>query len=281
MLKEMEGRIREFGLNLYDIAMISEEGAEMLQLQPANRCQDSYSIAKLFATTAIGKLWDAGKISMDDRVADILGKYMPDGADASWQKVTVDHALRHRIGYDADCMDIDTMDASKFDSLDYLSIVLKQSVPHEPGTFYKYTDAAFYLVSRIVGVVAGMPLDKYLDDMMFRQLRCREVAWSRCPAGYPIGATGLYIPSHDMVKLGWAYLNGGEYEGERLFSKAWADMAIEREYELHPVGDHFVGKGGMNGQMLMFSREKRIAIAWHGYITGGAANPLKEFFAEL
>jgi len=271
MLQELETRIRELGGNIYTVAVMTDDGLETLRLVPANRCQDSYSVAKLYTTTAIGKLWDAGKLSMDDRIVDILGAHMPADADPNWQKVTVDHALRHRIGFETDCMDIDTMDASKFDSLDYLSIVLRHPVPQEPGEFRKYTDAAFYLLSRVVGEVAGMPLDKYLDDMLFRQFRCREIAWSRCPAGHPIGATGLYIPTHDMVKLGWAYMNGGVYEGERIFSEAWAKLAMERGYELYPMGEKFIGKGGMCGQKVMFHKTKRLAVAWHAYVNDGDA----------
>lgn len=31
------------------------------------------------------------------------------------------------------------------------------------------------------------------------------------------------------------------------------------------VETSFKGKTGMNGQMVMYSREKGLAVAWHGY----------------
>lgn len=265
MLERLAEQIRGLGYNLYGIASISDDGAEYIQLQPANLCQNSYSVAKLFTATAIGMLWDAGRLDMDERVADVLGRYFPAEADPRWREVTVDHLLRHRAGFGRGLLDIDVDDASAYDTRDYLSLVLREKLPYEPGTQHQYTDAAFYVLSRIIAERAGAACDRLLAHALFDQLGFREAAWSRCPLGYPIGATGLYINARDMVKLGWAYLNEGVYNGQRIFSAGWARLAVEREYELHPQGDGYIGKGGMNGQKLMFSPEKRIAFAWHGY----------------
>ena len=49
--------------------------------------------------------------------------------------------------------------------------------------------------------------------------------------GYPMGATGLYISSADMVKLGQVYLEGGTYYGRRILSEEWVIMSLEREYD--------------------------------------------------
>ena len=47
-------------------------------------------------------------------------------------------------------------------------------------------------------------------------------------------------------------------------------MAIERGYELHPLGaGDLIGKGGMLGQMAAFSPEGGFAIAWHAHEDGG------------
>ncbi|MFQ9800116.1 MAG: hypothetical protein ACLR23_15565 [Clostridia bacterium] len=44
--------------NLYNAAVMDAEGIHTLQFQPANACNDSYSVAKLFTVTALGMLWD-------------------------------------------------------------------------------------------------------------------------------------------------------------------------------------------------------------------------------
>ena len=67
-----------------------------------------------------------------------------------------------------------------------------------------------------------------------------------------MGATGLYVQSADMVKLGMLYLDGGVYRGERFLSREWTDMAVSRCYALAPCGPNGAyGKGGMYGQELL------------------------------
>ena len=94
------------------------------------------------------------------------------------------------------------------------------------------------------------------------------MAWSCCPHGYPMGATGLYLSTGDMAKLGLVYANGGRYGEKQVVSEAWVALALDRGYEFRPVGERgLYAKGGMRGQMLCFSVEKGEAYAWHGFET--------------
>ena len=69
-----------------------------------------------------------------------------------------------------------------------------------------------------------------------------------------------------MVKIAWLYQNYGVYHGTQIISKEWVELTEKEQYDLYPLENSgFWGKGGMNGQMTMFNREKRISAAWHGY----------------
>ena len=57
-------------------------------------------------------------------------------------------------------------------------------------------------------------------------MRFKEFAWSRCPFGYSIGATGLYLRTEDVVKLGILYLNKGMWKEERIISEACVNLVL-------------------------------------------------------
>jgi CubicO group peptidase (beta-lactamase class C family) len=83
--------------------------------------------------------------------------------------------------------------------------------------------------------------------------------------GHVLGATGLYIRTDDMVKLGAVYMNGGKWKGQSIVSEQWVKTALERRYELKPTGfGSSYGKGGMLGQMLLIVPDKRLVVGWHG-----------------
>ena len=257
------------GDNLYDFAWLDENSGWLHRFQPCSNCHNGYSVAKLFIATAIGLLWDEGKLSLDDPV----GRFFP--TDSPWRQVSVHHLLTHTSGIDRGFLDIDNDDLSQYSSDDYLSILLAQPLPYAPGTHEQYSDAVFYLLARIVEQVQGQPADDFLTEWLFRPMGFGETAWSRCPQHHPIGGTGFYAGAQDVVKLGLLYLNGGVYQGRRLLSEKWVQTALRNQYELHPLGhDDWVGKLGMCGQGVAFSPRRKAAAAWHAFDTEGKTEAL-------
>lgn len=283
MMEKMKNFIIEKGLNFYDLAIMTENGIESCKLQPCNHCNDSYSIAKAFTMTAIGLLVDQGKLNVQAHVADLLRDYVPADIDPNWELVTIEHVLMHRIGIAAEFMDIDSFDANDFGTKDYLSYIFRQSLVHTPGTVYVYNDVGFYLLGRVVHAVSGETMDRFLMRHLIIFMDFSEIAWSCCPYGHPIAGTGLYVRARDMVKLAWLYMNDGVYNGKRLLSSSWVNQVLEHQYELAPVktGSKLIGKGGMNGQMICFSAEEKVAIAWHSYEAGGRSGEVIEFVSEI
>ena len=257
--------IASLGLNLYDFALYTSEGVFTHRFQPCNNCADSYSVAKLFVVTALGMLWDEGRIRMDDPLS--LYYDIPESADPRWRAATIENAVTHRLGFGEGFLDIDAEDVTEYPTDDYLSMVFAHPLSCDPGTEFQYSDAAYYLLSRLISKVSGEGLDVFLSRRLLKPLRFHEAAWSRCPQEYPIGATGLYISAADMVKLPALYMQHGLWHGQRILSKAWVDLTIERRYELNPLTEEgsFIGKGGMYGQMAAFSKDKQIAVAWHAH----------------
>ena len=256
--------IATIGLNLYDAAIIDDNGMYTRKYQPCNNCNNSYSVAKAFTVTAIGLLQDDGLLRVDDPISKFLR--LPDRYDKSWENVTIEHALTHKIGFTTGFLDIDTEDVLAYPDEDYLNIVLSHPLGYPPGSRFVYSDAAFYLLSRIVLKASGRELDEVLRERLITPLGFRQIAWSRCPGGHTIGATGLYISSEDMVKLGWLYVNNGNWNGKQIISQAWVKQVLANGYEFKQVKKTgLYGKGGLFGQMLMFDPEKRVAYAWHGF----------------
>ena len=117
--------------------------------------------------------------------------------------------------------------------------------------------------NQIKGLTMGM--DDFLWKYLFYPTNCREAAWSHCPQGHVIGATGLYIRAEELVKLGSIYLQGGLWEDTRILSENWVNTVLQKGYELKPQAEgHAFCKGGMRGQMLMLLPERDWVVAYQG-----------------
>lgn len=267
-LESVADHIRRKGYPIYTISQIDKNGkSESIVLSVANPCQNSYSVAKMFVVTAIGLLYDKDLLSVDEKVIDILKNELTEATleaiDSRWNKVSVHTALIHALALPQSFLDIDCQDPNEFGT-DYLSYMLTYPLTGEHGVKHTYTDGAYYLLSRIAEKRAGKRLDVFLWDELFSKLGYKEVAWSCCPMGHSMGATGLYIRTDDMAKLGRIYLNDGLFGDTRILSSDWIQRVFKEGYELHPICDGVYGKGGMRGQMLAIIPEQKRVIAWHG-----------------
>lgn len=279
LLQGLAALAQEQGLSLFHLAELDGEAAAALEIAAINPCVNAYSIAKVFTMTAVGLLCDRGLLGLEEKPVDILRGACPNGMDPRWRSITVEMAMTHRLGLPAGCLDIDAADARSFGQ-DYLHYLMKVPLEANPGDVFRYTDAAFYLLSRVVEQRAGRHLDDFLWREILYPLGFREAAFSRCPLGHAVGATGLYARASDIVKLGALYRDGGIWKGKRLLSINWVEMALARRFELTPVGiGSAFGKAGMCGQMLLVIPETGRVVCWQGY-ESRSCDRLIQFAAE-
>lgn len=277
-LKDFTEYITQKGYNVFAAAQIEGERAEERQLARTNRCQDSYSVSKAFVVTALGMLYDEGRLSPEDGIMQFFPEYAP--ADERWQAATIDMALRHSLGLSGGYLDIDCVEMKEF-GRDLLAHVFAQRLQCAPGEQRVYSDGAYYLLGRVVQRAAGRGLTEYLWEKLFGPMEYTEAAWSTCPLGHAMGATGLYITARDMAKLGALYRDGGLWQGKRLLSQEWVRIVRERGYEMRPAGiGEAYGKGGMYQQMLLVVPESGRVVAWHAFEERDINRDLIRFCAE-
>ena len=68
--ERMLGYINEQDLNMFSFVIDDGSEVEKVKIKRANPCNNSYSVAKAFAMTAIGMLYDEGKLSINDKITD-------------------------------------------------------------------------------------------------------------------------------------------------------------------------------------------------------------------
>lgn len=280
LLTALTNAAKNKNLPVINISVATADSISNSSIKGGNPCQNCYSVTKVYCVTAIGMLYDEGKIKTTDTIGDIFADEIKAyGVSSSkWADITIHDVLRHRAGFtQGGFLDIDSQDATTWGSQDYLELVLKANLDGNKG--YKYTDGAFYLISRVVTKISGEKLDEFLAKRLFNKTNCREYAFAECPQGYPIGATGLYIRSEDVAKLGRIYLDGGKYNGNQIISQKWIDLVLENGYELKPSGSGYA-KGGMRGQNLYINYDKNVAVAWHSYSDNDIGSTLHSYLGS-
>jgi|GEM_PF-4332907 len=236
------------------------------ELSGETQCvRNIYSSSKAYTMSAIGFLWDEGKVKLDDSLGKIFGK-LPEGSAPGWEDVTVANLLQHKTG----CTrghDLDNENIRNLTDGDWLHYFWQAPITEKRGEVRAYSDVNFFMLSCIVTKITGRPMQDYLRDKLFNPCKYRDWCWCADPQGRALGGTGLYLASFDYIKLMQLWLQDGIWEGQRLISKEWITLTEENDYGLDcrskEQGIYF--KSGMLGQMMMYSRRDNRVIAIQSY----------------
>jgi CubicO group peptidase (beta-lactamase class C family) len=128
------------------------------------------SVTKVFTATMIARLVDAGRLSYDDRVADLLPWYRQD----TGQRITVRQLLSHTSGL-PDYMHLPGIEREGFarevgtgviDVKDFAQTWCSHDLQWEPGAQWGYSNSGYLLLGAIIEQVTGEPYEQVLRELI-------------------------------------------------------------------------------------------------------------------
>jgi CubicO group peptidase (beta-lactamase class C family) len=261
------------------------------------RTDDIFRIAsqtKAITSLAVMMLWEEGRVGLDDPI----GRYIPafreqtvlatfNPADSSFEskparrRITIRQLLTHTSG-----LDYADIGSAQFQAI-YAKAgitaigregdVLARSIDalgrlplaHEPGETFTY-GLSIDVLGRLVEVVSGMPLDRFLRTRIFEPLGMRDTGFelppdrrtrlvalhedsagvlraSHSPNGlvhpdfparkvtYFAGGAGLSGTTADYARFLQLFLNGGELDGVRLLGRKTVELMLTNQIASLPV----------------------------------------------
>lgn len=274
-----------------------------------------YSLTKPVIAAAVMKLIDAGKVRLDDPVA----KFIPGFATAQVftsgtatspvvrppaRPITIEHLLTHTSGLTYGYFGTSPVDSiyvranllNNARTLEqFADSIARLPLAFSPGDAWNYS-MAIDVLGRVIEVVSGRTLDRYLDDELFEPLGMHATAFhatpamdGRVPVLYSRGPTGAlrpaatllgaqYLPTGrflsggggllsspgDYLRFAQMLLNGGEIEGRRVLSSHSVASMMRNHLapELTPIVSLSVGHTGygfgLGGAVLVDSAAARL-----------------------
>ena len=181
-----------------------------------------YSITKNVTALAAGVLIDEGRTRLDEKVAPVLVKARPDlkEAFADKQAIELRHVMSMSTGLFYNFKPTD--DPIYYGAPDRLKLAAETTPKRPPGEAFEYTDVNPILASATLGADAGMPLQTFAEQKLFKPMGMTHYAWERADdKGLVSSGWGLRLRAVDMAKLGMLVLSGGRWNEQQIVSQAW------------------------------------------------------------
>ncbi|MBM7563295.1 serine hydrolase domain-containing protein [Paenibacillus sacheonensis] len=214
---ELLGKLREWSIK--DVVVLRDgEPLWIWHEKGGDRLGAVYSATKSFVSALIGIAIDRGDLPSIDEPASTYFPALAEAADERYGRITLRHLLTMTSGLDWPDFDKPYWQMRRCD--DWIGFILAQPMAHEPGGAFAYNSGGSHLLSAILAQVTGGTTYAYAQEMLFGKLGFKKPRWNSSQ-GIHEGGTGLHLTVSDMAKFGQLYMQGGEWEGNRIVSQAW------------------------------------------------------------
>lgn len=169
--------------------------AQRTPVSPQSRFRIA-SISKPITAVAILQLVDQGKLSLDDKVFELLS-YQPhleqdSEFDERQNEITIRHLLQHRGGWDRDESFDAMFQSTEFSQLlgveppasqeTVIRVMLGKPLDFDPGERYAYSNYGYCLLGRVIEKLTDIPYDEYVKQHVLAPIGVKAMS---------IGATRL------------------------------------------------------------------------------------------
>ena len=172
------------------------------------------SLTKQFTATAILKLQEAGKLSVNDSIYKFFKNIPKDK-----QNITIHQLLTHtsgivgNLGYGVDFVPISKEQ--------FLSEVYKSPLDFEPGKQFSYSNVGYSLLAMIIEKVTQTDYETYLQKNLFQEAGMKH--------------TGYLFPKWDTTQIAHGYKCGED----------WGTHLIKWKADSNQISWHLKGNGGI------------------------------------
>ena len=214
------------------------------------------SISKLFTWVGVMQLQEQGKLDLDADINQYLDFQI---RPAFGRPITIRNLMTHTGGFEETVRDIILVKPDYEPSLRDFLIRNQPRRLFPPGIVPAYSNYGVGLGSYIVQRLSGQPFEQYVADHIFTPLGMTHSTFyqppskdlesfpsegyrgntSREPVGFeifnPVGAGGVSSTAADMGRFGFALLNGGELDGNRILKPETLAAMYAPQFRASPL----------------------------------------------
>ncbi len=251
--KQLEQTLQEFHVPGLSVAIVHRDGPEWIEgiglADVSNQCPVTAttrfrigSISKAFAALAILQLVEEGKLSLNNRVRNLVPEVWFENKWENTNPIRIVHLLEHTTGWD-DChfreyakddATIDLLNAFEYDHTSRIS-------RWQPGTRMAYCNSGPAVAAYIVEKITGKSFEEYVEYNLFRPMGMKTATYFQTNSDltmtyHPDGVTrypywnfimrssgSINASAQDMAAYLLFYLNRGNVNGKQIVSGTTVD----------------------------------------------------------
>ncbi len=190
----------------------------------------TWSVSKSVTNIAVGLALQEGIISsVDQTLGELIPARIPPDADPRVWGVTIKQLLSMTAGWAWD----GRVNFARTAETDDLDLMLSRPMQCDPGACFEYDSGCSNLLSFIIQELTGQMMAEYLGPRLFQPLGIEQPYWVVTEDGANRGGGGVHLTPRDMAKIGFLYLNNGQWDGMQIVSPEWIAQSTHAQASGH------------------------------------------------
>ena len=205
------------------------KGLEVTAVFPPHKEEDAmhlYSLSKSFTSLSVGIARDMGLLDVNEKMIDIFPECVPEEISENLAAMTLGNVLSMQSGHE-----VCHLDKMRF-SENAVKTFLAMPVVYQPGTKFIYSTGGTCVCGAAVEKRSGMKLNDFMEKYLFSKLGILKPRVLTLADGTHAGGIGIFLPIDHLFRRGMLMKNKGVYNGVRVVSEEWCDMAVQ------PIADN-------------------------------------------
>jgi CubicO group peptidase (beta-lactamase class C family) len=160
-------------------------------------------------------------------------------------------------------------------SANWVQFILDLPMAAQPGTKFNYCTGAVEVLSAILQKATGMSAREFANENLFGPIGIGpvpEARWPSDPQKITIGGYGLALTPAEMAKLGFLFLNRGQWDGKTIVPADWvaastashANRGDKIEYGylwwIDPQGKWYAALGRAGQHIFVYPAENLVVV---------------------
>jgi CubicO group peptidase (beta-lactamase class C family) len=162
------------------------------------------SITKQFTAISILMLEEQGKLSVEDKIGKYISEYAEIGKD-----ITIHHLLNHTSGIKnrTPVGDKGFISKTNMSPTELIAYFKDEPLEFKPGERFKYSNAGYILLGRIIEIVSGQPYSDFIEQNIFDKIGMKNSSCGDMKQVIPNLTKGYIIEQNDFVKSDYINLS--------------------------------------------------------------------------
>jgi len=161
------------------------------------------SLTKQFTAVSILMLLEQGKLNLDDRIETYITDFPIRG-----KKITIHQLLNHTSGIknNTPIGDKGYLSRKDMSSIELTNYIKNNPLDFEPGSKFKYSNAGYILLGRIVEIISGVSYKEFIENNIFKKLNMSSSSYGSMKTIIKKRANGYQFKQNKFVNADYMSL---------------------------------------------------------------------------